>query len=600
MKNIQSIGTKLFSESLKNGIYAVINAQEELNSINVFPVADGDTGTNLCLSLYPLINFTKDNKCDDICELLEGIADKLLDHSRGNSGSIMAQFFQGMSDGVNDAKEFSPETFSDAVNTGSTYAREALINPVEGTILTVIANFAESFKDICDKNKTGNFSDIFPKALDETKSALTNTKNQLAVLRDSNVEDAGAMGFFLLMQGFIEYLVYENIQKEPAPDRDVNQQIVESHHDNDEVDFQYCTECIIAGDDIDKRKLKESLLSWGNSIVIAGTKRKTKIHIHTDEPRSVFKIAKEFGSVSSEKADDMKKQSKMTSDQSRNFAVITDSAADISEEDIENLDIHIVPIRIQFGSKSYLDKVNITPPEFFDEIIKNPIHPTTSQPSVGDFRRQFEYLASHHEDVISISVTGTISGTMQAAESAVKRIKSNGKIHIFNSLNASLGQGQIAVYAAKCSKEGKSIQNTLKELSKIRKNTKTFAYIPNLKYAVKGGRVPKSVKYVADFFGLTPVLVSTHDGLIATKHFLFGKKNLIRKFAKYIAKFANQGNKINISIGHAIAEEEALYLKKYLQSKVPNVSEFKVTELGTAIGVHGGPGAIVVGVQILS
>ena len=600
MKNIQSIGTKLFSESLRNGVYAVINAQEELNSINVFPVADGDTGTNLCLSLYPLINFTKDNKCDDICELLEGIADKLLDHSRGNSGSIMAQFFQGMSDGVNDAKEFSPEAFSDAVNTGSTYAREALINPVEGTILTVIANFAESFKDICDKNKTGNFSDIFPKALDETKLALTNTKNQLAVLRNSNVEDAGAMGFFLLMQGFIEYLVYENTQKEPAPDSDVNQQIVESHHDNDEVDFQYCTECIIAGDDIDKRKLKESLLSWGNSIVIAGTKRKTKIHIHTDEPRSVFKIAKEFGSVSSEKADDMKKQSKMTSDQSRNFAVITDSAADISEEDIENLDIHIVPIRIQFGSKSYLDKVNITPPEFFDEIIKNPIHPTTSQPSVGDFRRQFEYLASHHEDVISISVTGTISGTMQAAESAVKRIKSNGKIHIFNSLNASLGQGQIAVYAAKCSKEGKSIQNTLEELSKIRKNTKTFAYIPNLKYAVKGGRVPKSVKYVADFFGLTPVLVSTHDGLIATKHFLFGKKNLIRKFAKYIVKFANQGNKINISIGHAIAEEEALYLKKYLQSKVPNVSEFKVTELGTAIGVHGGPGAIVVGVQILS
>ena len=96
------------------------------------------------------------------------------------------------------------------------------------------------------------------------------------------------------------------------------------------------------------------------------------------------------------------------------------------------------------------------------------------------------------------------------------------------------------------------------------------------------------------------MLVSTHDGLIATKHFLFGKKNLIRKFAKYIAKFANQGNKINISIGHAIAEEEALYLKKYLQSKVSNVSEFKVTELGTAIGVHGGPGAIVVGVQILS
>ena len=82
--------------------------------------------------------------------------------------------------------------------------------------------------------------------------------------------------------------------------------------------------------------------------------------------------------------------------------------------------------------------------------------------------------------------------------------------------------------------------------------------------------------------------------------FLFGKKNLIKKLANYIAKYANQSNVVNISIGHAIAEKEALDLKKYLQSKVPNVSEFKVTELGTAIGVHGGPGAIVIGVQILS
>ena len=597
-KNIQYINSSLFLEGMKNGIFAVVNAQEKLNSINVFPVADGDTGTNLCLSLYPIINITNSQTEKTVGSLLEKIADKLIDHSRGNSGSILAQFFQGMSDSAVDIEQFDTYQFLKSLKMGNRYAREALSEPVDGTILTVIDKFSESFEDSYSKEINKDFSEIFSKVMITTKEAVAETKNQLDVLRDSNVEDAGAKGFYILMNGFFEFIVNGVSQKEPSSQKNfLDHQPEEIYPDSDEIEFQYCTECIISGNEIDRRKIREILLKHGNSIVVAGTKNKIKAHIHTDNPSFVFDEMKKFGTISSEKADDMKKQNKIIKNQTKSFAVITDSAADITDKDIEELDINIIPIRIQLGQKSYLDKVTITPDEFFKELLVNTAQPTTSQPSVGEFRRHFQYLASHYNDVLSISVTGSISGTLQASESAAKKIKADGNIFTYNSLNASLGQGQIAVYAAKCAKNGKDIHSTLKELNTIRKNTKTFGLIPNLKYAVQGGRVPKTVKLIADIFRLTPILVSTDDGLIVTRKFLFGKNRILKKFAKYIAENTSYSKKVNISIGHAIAYEDAKTLKKFLETEIEKINEFKITELGTAIGVHGGPGAIMVGVQ---
>jgi DegV family protein with EDD domain len=599
-KKIKFINSSLFSEGIKNGIFAVVNAQEKLNSINVFPVADGDTGTNLCLSLYPIINITNSQTEETVGSLLEKIADKLIDHSRGNSGSILAQFFQGMSDSAVDIEQFDTYQFLRSLKMGNRYAREALSEPVDGTILTVIDKFSESFEDSYSNETNKDFSEIFSRVMVTTKEAVAETKNQLDVLRDSNVEDAGAKGFYILMNGFVEFIVNGVSQKEPSSQKNfLDHQPEEIYPDSDEIEFQYCTECIISGNEIDRRKIKEILLKHGNSIVVAGTKNKIKAHIHTDNPSFVFDEMKKFGTISSEKADDMKKQNKIIKNQNKSFAVITDSAADITDEDIEELDINIIPIRIQLGQKSYLDKVTITPDEFFKELLVNTAQPTTSQPSVGEFRRHFQYLASHYNNVLSISVTGSISGTLQASESAAKKIKADGNIFTYNSLNASLGQGQIAVYAAKCAKNGKDIHSTLEELNTIRKNTITFGLIPNLKYAVQGGRVPKTVKLIADIFRLTPILVSTDDGFIVTKKFLFGKNHILKRFAKYIAKNTSCNKKINISIGHAIAYEDAKTLKKFLETEIEQINEFKITELGTAIGVHGGPGAIVVGVQTI-
>ena len=135
----------------------------------------------------------------------------------------------------------------------------------------------------------------------------------------------------------------------------------------------------------------------GDSLVLAGTKRKAKIHIHVDDPDAVFDVARAFGELSAEKADDMHRQQHSMQAAARRFAVITDSAADIPDDAMERLDIHMVPCRIQFGNRGYLDKVSISSDEFYAELASNSEHPTTSQPAPGDFRRQFQFLASHFE-----------------------------------------------------------------------------------------------------------------------------------------------------------------------------------------------------------
>src|SRR5690606_38307042 len=131
------------------------------------------------------------------------------------------------------------------------------------------------------------------------------------------------------------------------------------------------------------------------------------------------------------------------------------SAADLPDEVIERLNIHVVPVRIHFGSKSYLDKVSMTAAEFYAEMQSNPQHPKTSQPAPGDFRRQFQFLGSHYDAVVSVNLSAKLSGTWQAAETAAQRAD-GAAVEIIDSLNVSVGQGLLVAYAAECAEAGYS------------------------------------------------------------------------------------------------------------------------------------------------
>lgn len=586
-----------FANALISGIHRVIDDQELLNQINVFPVPDGDTGTNLSLSLGAALPVLQQNDGKHLGTLLAAVADALLDGARGNSGAIMAQFFQGMSDSAGELSRFTPYTFAKAVSMGSDYAHDAMSKPREGTILTVIAVFATSIANDARHSPDGGFAALVGKALEKSRQALAETQEQLDVLRKAGVVDAGAKGFVDLVDGMAEYLHTGNIVDKPDLSLLSIEAPLVTAGSSLESGYRFCTECIVTGVDIDRRKLREALADLGDSLVLAGTKRKARIHIHVDEPDRVFELARRYGHVSAEKADDMHRQQTSSHDAGRRFAVITDSAADIPDEDMERLDIHMVPCRIQFGDRGYLDKVSITAGEFFTELAASPDHPTTSQPAPGDFRRQYQFLASHFADVLSINLTGKVSGTLEAARSAAERVNAHGQIHVINSRNASLGQGLLVVAAAEYAKAGLNVEDAIAAVNRLIPDTRTYGLLKDLRFAVRGGRVPRWVKTIADLLRATAIIRTVPDGRVASGTFLFGRKNRIKRFARYVAKRTPAADSLDVAIGHAVCHEDAVELERELRGYFDNIHRTTITDIGAALGAHGGPGTLIVATQ---
>ncbi|MDH4004306.1 MAG: DegV family EDD domain-containing protein [Gammaproteobacteria bacterium] len=586
-----------FASALISGIHRVVDSQELLNQINVFPVPDGDTGTNLSLSLGAALPVLQQSDEKHLGTLLAAVADALLDGARGNSGAIMAQFFQGMSDSAGELSRFTPYTFAKAVTMGNDYAHDAMSNPREGTILSVIDAFAGSISDQRENGVDDSFAALVRHALEHAKVALAETPNQLEVLRKAGVVDAGAKGFVELVDGMSEYLSTGTIVAEPDLSLLSIEAPMVTAGSSVESGYRFCTECIVTGADINRRKLREALAELGDSLVLAGTKRKARIHIHVDEPERVFDVARRYGDVRAEKADDMRRQQSSSHDANRRFAVITDSAADIPDEDMERLDIHMVPCRIQFGDRGYLDKVSITADEFFEELRTNPNHPTTSQPAPGDFRRQFQFLASHFADVLSINLTGMASGTLEAARSAAERVNAHGRVHVINSLNASLGQGLLAVAAAEHAKAGLSVEDAIAAVERLIPETRTYGLLKDLRFAVRGGRVPRWVKTIADLLRATAIIRTVPDGRVASGTFLFGRRNRIQRFARYVARRTPAADSLDVAIGHAVCPEDAAELELELRHRFDNIHRTTITDIGAALGVHGGPGTLIVATQ---
>jgi uncharacterized protein len=320
--------------------------------------------------------------------------------------------------------------------------------------------------------------------------------------------------------------------------------------------------------------------------------------VHVDDAAAVFRLARSYGAVSAQKADDMRKQQGAAHHHTRRgVAVVVDSAADIPEEELERLEIHVVPMRVHFAERSYLDKVSMTQAEFYRELETNPVHPKTSQPPPGDFRRSFEFLASHYDTVISINVTGRVSGTRAAAEGAAARVQAHGKVVVIDSHNASLGQGLIAMYAAECAQAGYSGEAVADAVQAIRPRTHTFALLGRLDFAVRGGRVPRIVKTIADFLHLTPILINQRNGKVGTGTVLFGRSGLRTRFARLVRRRIADDVGYRVAVGHANAESEGRLLLEEICEGLDNVGARYLTTLGTALGVHGGPGMLVVAIQ---
>ena len=593
---LPQLSAQQLCNGLRAGIYQLFRRADHINHINVFPVPDGDTGTNMAMTMSAVLGMLEKQPWQHAGQMLAKAADAALDGARGNSGAILAQFFLGVADRASSCVQLSVAEFTVAIEAGASNARLALMEPREGTILSVISAFSAALARIAADGIV-DFRLAFVRLLPTVQAALDDTPRQLEELRAANVVDAGAAGFVEMLAGFSSYLDKGTVEVVVAPVHAGNAVMSEGGQAGD---HRFCTECLVAGRAIDLRRVRETLYPLGSSLVVSGHPAKLRIHIHSNDPEQIFAAAGQFGEVSAQKADDMlRQQSAAHHDRKRHIAVVTDSAADVPAEAMDLLDIYMVPVRVHFGPHSYLDKVTMTHDEFYRLLVSSPDHPKTSQPPPGDFRRMFEFLASHYQGVVSINLTAKVSGTLSAAKNAAERSGST-NIAVIDSRNASLGQGLIAMAAAECAAAGGSQHEVIAAAQQAISKTDVFGLLPHLEFAIRGGRVPRIFGVLANWLRCSPVLANFADGRVGIGTVIWARKRAPQRFATYIRRRLRADRRYRIAVGHGNAESAGRRLLDEITAGLPNVEDRYLTTMGPALGVHGGPGMLVVGVQELT
>lgn len=576
------------SRAVAAGIAHLFQRRDYLNRINVFPVPDGDTGTNLAFTFKTVLDALKRKPQERVDELMSLIANAALDGARGNSGAIMAQYFQGFSETMAGKRLLTARNFSAAAANGARSAWQAMSNPVPGTMPTVLEDFSTELVERVAAGTT-DLQSLLRHGLDRARESLANTPKLLPVLRQAGVVDAGAQGFVDLLEGIWAYVESGRVDPVPA---DLLEGDAFSAQEFDVGEHRYCTECVIEGSELQRDAVMQAMLKLdASSLVVAGNAKKVRVHIHVNQPSEVFLAAEAFGTVVQQKADDMQRQHGLMNHNGK-VAVVSDSGADIPTAEIDRLSIHIVPVRLSFGERQYLDRVTLSSEDFYRLLKECPEAPKTSQPPAQDFSRVYSLLTSHHYDVVSVGISSALSGTTSAAQSAASR-QTERQIRVFDSLNASAGQGLLAIIAAEAAERGMSAEEIEAVLQELRPECRVFAIANDLSYAVKGGRLKSWVKWLADHLHLNPVLTATPKGKLGLAGFHIGRGAQPARLVATALKHMQPENIYRVIIAHANDPQGAAEVRRAVLARHQRIHSCHLTEAGSALGVHVGPGGLI-------
>ena len=309
---IKYLDAKRLRVLFSNGGKWVIKHEELLNELNVYPVPDGDTGSNMAMTLNSMITDIegKTNEKTSMKDFIEIVEEAVLMGARGNSGTILSQVITGFLKGIGEKTKLLSADVAQALSSAKETAYNAVSEPVEGTMLTVIRKVSEK-ADEC-ASKIDDLVVFLKELMEAANKAVEETPELLPKLKEAGVVDAGGKGLFFLFEGFYKIATELNIiaelQKSQVKENEFDKTIANIDHDPESIKFQYCTEYIILNGDFDTEEYKKRVLELGDSAVFAQTSKKFKTHIHTNHPGKAMEIALEYGPLEKMKVENMKLQ----------------------------------------------------------------------------------------------------------------------------------------------------------------------------------------------------------------------------------------------------------------------------------------------------
>ncbi|MDP4207806.1 MAG: DegV family protein [Bacteroidota bacterium] len=584
---IQMLDGKNLYYSFLSGAKKIIEHQKELNKLNVFPVPDADTGTNMASTIRSVVERIRPNRCYKTTA--DAIADAALDGARGNSGVIFAQFLYGMSAETSNCQQITIDSFAESAKRSVQYIYDAIANPIEGTILTVIREWADYI--YANKNKLDDFVKLLTSSLEIANKSLLETANRI---KNISVVDAGAKGFVLFLEGIIEWIKSSDIREvlQFGLEHAIEETVLDTDiHEN--ITFRYCTEAMMRDCSLSAKEVRELINDMGDSIVIAGSPKLLRLHIHTDNPQDVFVKLSPYGTLTYQKGDDMRKQYEAAHARKWNIALVTDSGCDLPSEIFDQYQIHFAPINIYFGENHYLDKVTLTPEHFFNLLEKGEHWPTSAQVKEKTFENLYSHLASHYDSIIAVHVSSKFSGTWNTSRLAAETIgrEMNKKITVIDSGHLSGTEGLVTLRIAQAIEAGLDHDTIVSQAEEWKKKTRILVSVKSLHNIIKGGRISPMKGFIANLLGLKPVITTGNDGGLTMLSKTFTQKANMKKVMKEIANMQRNNKFWNYIVLHVRHEEAASFFAAEME-KLTGRKPFATIDVTPIMGLNAGKEAV--------
>lgn len=497
MDKLLILNGEAFKHLIESGANNLTNQYQEIDALNVFPVPDGDTGTNMNLTFSAGVSDALKVNSKNIGDVAKALSKGLLMGARGNSGVILSQIFRGFFQGVDGRDTIDPPLMAAAFNKGTEIAYKAVMRPVEGTILTVLREGAANSSVRLKTLNNPTILDYMNLFIEEAAISLENTPNLLPVLKDVGVVDSGGAGFLVILEGMRSALLGKPI---PLLTTKASATHVQAGLENEE--FGYCTEFIVRIDpekieDFSELALREALSMLGDSIVVVQDEDIVKVHIHTLTPGDAMNLAQRYGEFVKIKIENMQEQHAALMDHSMHGHFTSHIV------EIKKAPYAIVAVAAGDGLTQAFKDLRV------DAIISGG---QTMNPSTEDFVAVIESLNAEH--IIVLPNNSNIILAAQQAESILEDVS----VHVIPTKTIPQGLSACLYFSPEV-----SIEENLKEMNNAIARVTSGA----ITYAIKDTTINGTEIKANDFMAIMEkeILISTPKRIDAVKHLLSAMVN---------------------------------------------------------------------------
>jgi hypothetical protein len=562
---------------LRMGLANLFKDRDLMNDINVFPVADGDTGDNLCNTFLPLYGAMDGIADGTPAGILRELHILLLPNARGNSGIIFSQYLYTFIRALRECPELTTAALADAMAEAVREAYACVQVPREGTILTLMRETAEGFRDGAEEGL--EVIPAFQKVRARAREALEHTPDHLPVLKKAGVVDSGAMGFYLFFEGMAKGLTHEALEEHAL---EAFHKVVERTAPSDQP--AYCALWLVDPRGRVKRDFFDLIRAHGDSIAISDDGDAYNIHIHTTRPEHVRRALEAHGAILRHKVEPLFRRRGGT-------GLVVDSACDLPEGAEEDFGILTVPFLVFVDGVEHRDRVDLPKTEFYEKLADLSVSMSTSQPPPAAYLEAYRRGLELYDDLVVLTLSSRLSGSHGSAVNAVRLLpeEQRARVTVVDSRTLSTGLGLLALLAQDAVEEGLPTDAIRQRVEAARDRLVSLGYLHSVDRAVKGGRVPPTLGRLVRWLGIKP-LVTFDGGIFGKRGALLSGGDRERKLAARFVKALDPSKPWAVGIAYTDNPGAAERVEAELRRSSLRMTRCYRVAASPVLGAHAGCG----------